>query len=174
MIDINHDHPISMHRNDIFRIIDVRLGVRLGLSSWRVFERRLHDIPKRITEKHMYSVISRSLAAICLGLIVGIASQMQTASADNSGLAKALHVLREEHGKICTAEHTHYAESWSYRTKRKAKARAIAVWRGLVIAEYGTDWGSFRRSEGKTGSCWRSGGGGWRCKVESRPCRARR
>ncbi len=113
----------------------------------------------------------RPLAA-CVGLAVLLAGWSAPVAANDSGLAKALHVLRVQGGKICTVEHTHYGESWSYRSKAKARRRAVAVWRGLVIAEYGTDWGNYRRSKARQESCWRSGRR-WRCKVESRPCRPR-
>lgn len=90
--------------------------------------------------------------------------------ADDTGLAQILHALRREGGKLCQAEHFHTMTGDTAATKKAAMSTAIATWQGFTAAEYGSDWGNFRRAGSKSAKCGRSSSG-WVCEVSGRPCR---
>ncbi len=73
-------------------------------------------------------------------------------------------------GKVCMTDHFHYGSSSGHRSKKIARAEAIASWAGFTAFEYGNAWASFRLARSKGERCAREEGG-WRCNVEAVPCR---
>jgi hypothetical protein len=65
-------------------------------------------------------------------------------------------------------DHFHFGAG-SGSSKAAALADAATNWAGLVDWEYGHAFSRFSMAHSKKISC--SGGNGWSCTVEARPCR---
>lgn len=91
------------------------------------------------------------------------------AAADDNGLA-VIHAFSREGGKLCFADHWHYA-SRSGPTRKSAQAEAIRGWQDFTALEYGSDWARFSRAQNRVVKCSPSGNGGFDCNVEGRPCK---
>ena len=75
-------------------------------------------------------------------------------------------------GKACMTGHFHYGSSAGERSKKVARAKAVASWAGFTAFECGNAWASFRRAGSKIVRCSQNETG-WGCKVEAVPCRRR-
>jgi hypothetical protein len=98
-----------------------------------------------------------------------VATSAIPASAQDSGLA-SMHAMRREGGRLCMSDHWHYGSSGSQGSKAAAQRAAIASWQDFTDLEYGRAWARFSRAASKKIGC-SSGGGGWTCDAEARPCR---
>lgn len=86
-----------------------------------------------------------------------------------TGLA-AMHALRRERGKLCMADHFHYGNGSSPKSKARALAEAKRAWASFVNVEYGPAWARYSLAGSKGGNCTRSGGD-YNCAISARPCR---
>jgi hypothetical protein len=102
--------------------------------------------------------------------IAALVATTLPASADDTGLAAALHTLRREGGRICQQGHFHNGNSAGQPSKAIALKSAIGFWSSFTALEYGSDWASFKKAGSKSVTCTQSGGG-WSCDVNARPCR---
>lgn len=108
--------------------------------------------------------------SLVLAATLAAAVGVPIAAADDTGVATALHSVRREGGRICMIDHWHYGSSGVQSSKRRAQMEAIRSWADFTAFEYGTDWARWYRSRSRKVSCSRASGG-WRCDVESRPCK---
>lgn len=106
-------------------------------------------------------------AAVCVALLLTGAN---SALADDTGLAQALHDVRVEGGKLCMSGHFHYGSSSGMPNRKAAEADAIKSWANFTQFEYGSDWADYRLAAGRTMSCSPSGSN-WSCSLEARPCK---
>jgi hypothetical protein len=113
--------------------------------------------------------MATKLIAVALGAFMA-GSVVVPATANETGLAQALHSIRREAGKLCLADHFHYGSSYSQPSKKAAEIAAIQDWAGFTAFEYGTVWANFRKAASKKINCSQSGGG-WSCSLEARPCK---
>jgi hypothetical protein len=107
----------------------------------------------------------RGFATFAL-LLAGLSPAM----AQETGLAEALHVLRNESGKLCMSEHFHYGSSNGLSTRKAAEAEAISSWASFTAFEYGSAWSDFRLAGSRGMNC-KQASGSWSCEVEARPCK---
>ena len=123
----------------------------------------------------MSSQLTGGLAACCFLIGIGIAmpAVFSPVAADDTGLAKALHPMRYERGKLCMRFHYHHGVGKEFKSRRGARASAARAWSAFVTAEYGSDWGRFRRAGSRTMRCQKAAGI-WQCNARARPCRRRR
>lgn len=70
----------------------------------------------------------------------------------------------------CQGDHLHYGSSNVFRSKRQAFKDAIESWASFTVFEYGSEWGHWRLSKNKKVNC-KKGSEGWKCSIESTPCR---
>jgi hypothetical protein len=108
----------------------------------------------------------RTLLKLAALAVVGTTAA--PALADDTGFA-SMHDMRREKGRLCFTDHFHYG-SGAGVTKAAAQKDAISSWQSFTAFEYGTDWASFRKAAGKGVSC-SSGGSGFDCQVQARPCK---
>ncbi len=112
----------------------------------------------------MSKILSVGLLSFLLGSFFS-----QYAVADDTGLAKTLHTFSVERGKTCQVGHFHTSKGEG-ETKALALKDAQRTWMAFTSAEYGSDWGSFRRSANKIVRCVRDSGSD-KCTVVARPCK---
>lgn len=104
-------------------------------------------------------------------IVAGIASiGIAVGTAQAAGLAD-MHKTARVNGKTCMIDHWHNGQSGAWRSEAKARSVAIRSWKGLVRAEYGNAWTSFRASIHKRWNCKKLSDGQTSCHVMSRPCR---
>ncbi len=70
----------------------------------------------------------------------------------------------------CQGDHLHYGSSGYFKTRKQAMRDAIESWAGFTVFEYGAAWGHWRLSINKKVDC-KKGSEGWKCSIESTPCR---
>ena len=75
-------------------------------------------------------------------------------------------------GRVCQTGHFHYGSSAGQRSKKVARAKAIASWAEFTAFEYGNAWARFKRAGSRSVRCSENATG-WGCKVEAVPCRRR-
>lgn len=112
--------------------------------------------------------MSPKLASALMAAVVA-AGFTAPAVADDNGLA-VIHTFSREGGKLCFADHWHYA-SGSGPTKKAAQAETIRGWQDFTALEYGSDWARFSRAQNKVIRCSAGSGGAVDCNVEARPCK---
>ena len=117
--------------------------------------------------------MGKFLAIIFLCASVVVSLMGQVVSADDTGLASALHQLKTEKRKLCMVGHFHTGTSESQKTRRLAMKIAIRNWEDFTSWEYGTDWGRFKQAENKGRLCNKMAKS-WECSVQARPCKRRR
>ena len=91
------------------------------------------------------------------------------ASANETGVAQALHQLRKYGGRTCLVDHFHDG-SGSGATRGQAQAAAIGAWSGFTAWEYGTSWARYGLAVRRTMSCSKDMGG-WSCQTSAIACR---
>lgn len=120
--------------------------------------------------------MSKSLwrTAVIATLLLGGASiaiaQVKGTAAEETGLAQALHDLRNEGGRLCMSDHFHYGSSNGQPNRTAAEAEAIKSWASFTDLEYGNVWADFRIAASRGMKCGQSGNS-WSCDVEARPCK---
>lgn len=107
--------------------------------------------------------------AVCAAVAFATFCAASVAMADETGFASS-HDWRRERGMNCFVDHYHYGSSTLQPTRAKAERDAIKSWASFTDFEYGSDWARYSKAGSKKMSC-KSGGGGWECNVEARPCR---
>lgn len=111
----------------------------------------------------------RKSILMALAFATAISAQSTQSIADDTGFAYA-HDLRRERGKLCFSGHYHYGSSGAgHKTKRRAKRAAMISWQDFTAFEYGSDWASWKRANGKSVDCSKAAGS-WSCDVSARPC----
>ena len=105
----------------------------------------------------------------CLIAAATLLGSFAAGSADDNGVATALHQTRQVAGRTCFTDHTHDGTGIG-QTQKIAMAEAIAAWRGFTDLEYGSDWASYNNSIEKTASC-KTTSTGFECSVNSTPCK---
>lgn len=75
-------------------------------------------------------------------------------------------------GRVCMTDHFHYGSSSGQRSKKIARAKAIASWAEFTAFEYGNAWAIFKRSRSRSVRCSEDASG-WGCQIEGVPCRRR-
>jgi hypothetical protein len=75
-------------------------------------------------------------------------------------------------GRVCQSGHFHYGPSAGQRSKKVARAKAIASWAEFTAFEYGNAWARFKRAGSRSVRCSEDATG-WGCNVEAVPCRRR-
>ncbi len=85
-----------------------------------------------------------------------------------TGLA-AMHALKRTRGRLCMADHYHFGDGNSRKSKKKALVAARADWVSFVSAEYGPAWSRYSLARSKGGKCTRSNGR-YNCSISARPC----
>lgn len=106
-------------------------------------------------------------AILGMGLLI---SPVVPASADDTGLAAAIHTLKKEGRKVCLDGHYHSGSSTGAKDKKAAMAQAVKSWSEFTAWEYGTDWANWIKAANKGGGCSQSASG-WGCSIEARPCK---
>jgi hypothetical protein len=115
------------------------------------------------------TVTALSRCAAIAAVSFALAAPSVVAAQDVSGLA-AMHDLRREGKKLCMADHWHYGSSSGERSQKAAVAAAAYSWSSFTDLEYGREWASFAKANGKSVKC-QPGSSGWGCEVSARPCR---
>jgi len=93
------------------------------------------------------------------------------ASADETGLASLHDWKQEKRGTICMATHSHDGVGEG-KTRKEAETAAARSWIEFTSFEYGSDWGSYKRSAGKNMDCFQMAGTKkWSCRTGARPCK---
>jgi hypothetical protein len=75
-------------------------------------------------------------------------------------------------GRVCQAGHFHYGSSAGQRSKKGARAKAIADWSEFTAFEYGNAWARFKHAGSRRVQCAENAAG-WGCSVEAVPCHRR-
>lgn len=114
--------------------------------------------------------MSRNVAGLVALAALSALIPAVPATADDTGVAQALHTIRREGGRLCLDGHFHNGTSAGQASKKAALAAAIDNWQGFTAWEYGTDWARFRKAASKSMKCSISGSS-WGCSVDARPCR---
>lgn len=96
---------------------------------------------------------------------------VQSAHAEETGLA-AMHDWKAEKGGLtCMATHFHDGAGQG-ATRKEAEQAAILAWREFTSFEYGSPWDSYKRSASKTMNCFEMAGAKrWSCSTSARPCK---
>ena len=90
----------------------------------------------------------------------------------SAGLAQqTLHDERRVGKLSCMVDHYHFGSSKGQTSKKAAEADAVGSWSDFVDFEYGSAYGSWKASVGKSVDCAKDGSGLWGCTLSSRPCR---
>jgi hypothetical protein len=108
------------------------------------------------------------LSAAGFALAAGAAAYAP-AFANDTGFARSTHALRREGGRLCIVGHTH-GGTGTAGTKSVALVAAIRTFTDTTNLEYGTDWGSWGKSAGKS-VVYTKTADGWAARAEARPCR---
>ena len=106
----------------------------------------------------------------CLIAAAALLGSLAAASADDNGVATALHETRKVGGRMCFTDHNHDGTGIG-QTQKIAMTEAIASWRSFTDLEYGSDWASYNNSVNKVASCSQRAEG-FECHVTSTPCNA--
>jgi len=85
-----------------------------------------------------------------------------------TGLA-AMHTLKRTRGRLCMADHYHFGDGSSAKSKSRALAVARADWASFVTSEYGPAWSRYSLARSKGGKCTRVNGQ-FNCSISARPC----
>ncbi|MCP4934526.1 MAG: hypothetical protein GY927_10065 [bacterium] len=85
-----------------------------------------------------------------------------------TGLA-AIHTLKRTRGRLCMADHFHFGDGASRKSKARALVAARANWAYFVSAEYGSAWARYSVARSKGGKCSRTKGL-YNCSISARPC----
>lgn len=110
-------------------------------------------------------MLRKTLPAV-LGVLFAI-----PASADETGLASLHDWKQEKRGIICMVTHSHDGAGEGTTRKEAEKAAALS-WRQFTSFEYGSDWGSYKRSASRTMDCFQIvGTKKWSCSTTARPCK---
>jgi hypothetical protein len=104
-------------------------------------------------------------AAVVLMLAMG-----SSVSANETGLAQALHDMRRVGGRTCLVDHYHDG-SGSGATRTQAQASAISAWSGFTAWEYGSSWGRYGLAISRSMNCSKDMSGGWSCQTSAIACR---
>ena len=111
------------------------------------------------------------LASGVIATIISLFS-IAPAFANDTGIASMLHTLRGEKGKVCTSGHLHIGDSpRAFKSRDRAYKSAVRHWVTFTVAEYGSDWGSYRNAANRSADCEKASRTTWTCKVKARPCR---
>lgn len=86
-----------------------------------------------------------------------------------TGLA-TMHTMKRVGNKLCMADHFHYGDGTSGKSKAQAIKAAKRSWADFVYAEYGSAWARFALAGSKGAKCSLRHGE-HRCSIEARPCR---
>ncbi len=85
-----------------------------------------------------------------------------------TGLA-AMHTLKRSRGRLCMADHYHFGDGGSSKSKARALIAARADWASFVTAEYGPAWSRYSLARSKGRKCTRANGR-YNCSISARPC----
>ncbi len=115
--------------------------------------------------------------ALRFGVIATIFSLFISApaSANDTGVAYALHDVRVEKGRVCMVGHYHFGKTARpFPNRNKAYKAAVRHWSTFTAAEYGSDWGSYARAANRSTNCEKVTRTTWTCKIKARACRSGR
>ena len=85
-----------------------------------------------------------------------------------TGLA-SMHTLTRARGRLCMADHYHFGDGRSQKSKAAALLAAKRDWISFVHAEYGATWSKYAVARSKGGKCT-SNNGHYSCSISARPC----
>lgn len=121
----------------------------------------------------------QSLTALIVGCLLIVFSTSAFAKKHNKRVKKvgaiavtglaAMHTLRRSRGRLCMADHYHFGDGSSRRSKSQALVAARADWVSFVNAEYGSSWSRYSLARSKGGKCTRTNGR-YNCSISARPC----